>query len=514
MRHRTWFAAALLGVAALGLLPAQARAAGSRGTLNFQGQLTNASGQPVSGNFDMVLRVFDALVGGTQVYQEQFNDVPVEHGVYTVYLGTSAALPPAMTSPLTAATLYMEVSVQVGATFETLLPRQQIAASLFAVNATLLDGRPASAYVLQENLVTAASQTTFDRNDVRLLARPMTAVDVQGAIAETHNRTTVVRPMEFQLPLSEPGACTQARAGTMYFAAAASQVRVCTFDGTTAAWRSLGLAALGRQGNAAASCAAIKADAPASTSGPYFLKTSGGIEYETWCDFATDGGGWIMLANMKWDDVPMHGFNDTTFWLGGGTEGTAANALTSGFKSTAFSAYTGYSEVMIYMHNNGALVAYGSYSVLAQHRTTSLQGLLNSGNNITFTASRARQSGNSGAITNNQRPQNRFGDLFVDAQNSEPLLLNQTSGWNSAVTRNRIATTAGVGNTSYDHTLAGIGGYHENGAGSYITNYETAPIFAYCDSTSHYGDTRNMNAEVLCSNRGPQLARDIAIFVR
>ena len=290
-------------------------------------------------------------------------------------------------------------------------------------------------------------------------------------------------------------------------------------DGTV--WRQIGTGAPITGGTPGTDCATLKAQG--QPSGAYTLNPSGGSTsaFTGYCDNATAGGGWMMLLNLKSNDSTLHGYNDTTFWLGTGTEGGPSSPYTAGFKSAATVNTGSYNQLMIYMHNAGTPIGYAIYDVLPQYQNTPWYALIGGVSNAVITGARNQQSGNSNAGS----PccsQDRFGDPFIDAQNGEPIMLNQTSTSNGywgvdTVTNVRIATMAGSGDWSYPHTFAGLGGHHERPAGSWLTDFESAPILSYCQPGNAYGGTTNMNGNITtgsCPGTPSYLPRDIAVLVR
>jgi len=61
------------------------------GMLSYQGYLTDASGEPLSGDVDITFRLYDAPSGGAALWTEAHtgdNAVPVEDGLFNVMLGS------------------------------------------------------------------------------------------------------------------------------------------------------------------------------------------------------------------------------------------------------------------------------------------------------------------------------------------------------------------------------------------------------------------------------------------
>ena len=140
---------------------------------------------------------------------------------------------------------------------------------------------------------------------------------------------------------------------------------------------------------------------------------------------------------------------------------------------------------MVYAHTEGSEVGYSIYDILSSYTSMNMHSWMNDLSNTTVTGSAKTQNGTVGAQYNPDRPQGLSGDIFID--HSEPLVINKIGGWNSDTNLVRLATT--LSNSSYVHTYAGLGGHHlEGGWGIY---FESAPISAYCDLRSAYGDSSN-----------------------
>ena len=57
--------------------------------INYQGRLTDAQGQPVTGNRTMAVRIYDAASGGNMTYEETLGTVAVGNGTYSFRFGAS-----------------------------------------------------------------------------------------------------------------------------------------------------------------------------------------------------------------------------------------------------------------------------------------------------------------------------------------------------------------------------------------------------------------------------------------
>jgi hypothetical protein len=114
------------------------------GSVNFQGLLLDSQGDPVTGPVDLVLRLYDAAEDGSLLWTESHAGVDVLDGVYTVELGATTPLTPAI---LDTPALYLEVEVEG----DTLAPRQRLLAVPYALRAESADNVASlpAAYVTQ-----------------------------------------------------------------------------------------------------------------------------------------------------------------------------------------------------------------------------------------------------------------------------------------------------------------------------------------------------------------------------
>lgn len=140
-RQQHWLPA----LAVVGILQATALAQGPLGTaFTYQGQLKDA-GSPVTGDFDLLFRLFDAPDGGTQIGSDvRVEDWPVDAGLFTVPVDFG-------TGVFGSEARWLQVSVRPGATndpYTVLTPRQSVTPAPVALYA--LDG-PGSAGYWAEN---------------------------------------------------------------------------------------------------------------------------------------------------------------------------------------------------------------------------------------------------------------------------------------------------------------------------------------------------------------------------
>lgn len=96
--------------------------------INYQGRLTDASGDPLTGSYDVTFRIYDALTAGNLLWEEIHTGVVIDNGIFSTLLGSVTALNLAFDNPY-----FLEI--KVGA--EVLSPRQQIASSGYAIRSEI-----------------------------------------------------------------------------------------------------------------------------------------------------------------------------------------------------------------------------------------------------------------------------------------------------------------------------------------------------------------------------------------
>lgn len=93
-------------------------------TVTFQGLLTTSAGVPANGTFDLVLKLFPAVAGGTAAYSQTLGSVNAPDGIIDTVIGP---LSPALLA--STAELWVELTV-IG---EPPLPRQRLRSAPFAI---------------------------------------------------------------------------------------------------------------------------------------------------------------------------------------------------------------------------------------------------------------------------------------------------------------------------------------------------------------------------------------------
>lgn len=119
--------------------------------MNFQGRLTDTSGNPLNVTVDMQFKLYDAPTSGTLMWAEtrtaaNSNAVTVTNGLFSIKLGEGTlAAPSTQLNAIIAAnpTLYFEVTVGADT---AMTPRTQLATSAYAFSSDTLDGLDSTAF--------------------------------------------------------------------------------------------------------------------------------------------------------------------------------------------------------------------------------------------------------------------------------------------------------------------------------------------------------------------------------
>lgn len=125
----------LLGAQTVGAIPVNAPAAAtpnpSRGTIAYQGSLTNQDGTPLDGSYRMRFALYPQAVGGTALWHEEWSQadaIQVVDGQFHVLLGSKTLISPQAIEEVE--TLFL--GVQVGLDDE-MLPRLQLGSAPFVI---------------------------------------------------------------------------------------------------------------------------------------------------------------------------------------------------------------------------------------------------------------------------------------------------------------------------------------------------------------------------------------------
>jgi len=150
----------LAGLLAAGLAQSQAVPQ----LINYQGRLTNAAGQPLSGvNVNLTFKFYSAATAGTLYLTVVQNNVAVSNGIYSVLIGSGTITPPETTL---AGVFQNHTDVWMGVAVNTdaeMTPRQRIAATAYAFRAGVAGGAAAGmdAVTLWEEQASGTNGGTF-----------------------------------------------------------------------------------------------------------------------------------------------------------------------------------------------------------------------------------------------------------------------------------------------------------------------------------------------------------------
>jgi hypothetical protein len=154
--------------------------------IKFTGTLTDASGNPRTGVIGITFALYDQQTGGSPLWLETQNVEADAQGRYTVLLGATKAdgVPVELFSSGDARWLAIEASgpqgrLEAGDTPRVLLV--SVPYALKASDAETLGGRPASDYVLRENLAAAVADGVRESQEVTVRADGTVDAQVGGS---------------------------------------------------------------------------------------------------------------------------------------------------------------------------------------------------------------------------------------------------------------------------------------------------------------------------------------------
>jgi hypothetical protein len=301
--------------------PAQA-AVGIPQKINFQGRLTNSSGNVLSdGLYNVKFRLWTAASAGSNVWQEDRvrgaadNRIQVTNGLFNIQFGDITAL-----SGVTfdANALYLEVELPTPATATcatngcavftegAMTPRQPLAAAAYAFNADKLDGIDGASFARNDTSNTFAASQVVDTNSTAAFVIQNTASN-KLFVANTTNQVIGigVTPSAAGARLQVAGGgAVPALAVTTSSAATADIMNVTTSQAiTTAGVNAFSINYTG--GAAAVEAAAMRIDLTPGT-------TSGG----TWSALRVVAGATGAVAGVNEYGLKLQGPTS----LGAGTE--------------------------------------------------------------------------------------------------------------------------------------------------------------------------------------------------
>ena len=118
--------------------------------INYQGKISDGSGDSLNGNYNFHFELYDAPSGGTKLWEETWSSasaagrVNVFNGVFSVSLGTTT---PLASSIFNSDNLYLQISFDSDSNLtydQVFAPRKRLSASPYAFNADNLDGYDAT----------------------------------------------------------------------------------------------------------------------------------------------------------------------------------------------------------------------------------------------------------------------------------------------------------------------------------------------------------------------------------
>lgn len=151
----------LLGAQTVGAIPARIPLAAapnpSRGTIAYQGSLTDKDGTPLNGSYRMRFALYPQAASGTELWHEEWTGseaIQVVNGQFHVLLGSKTLISPATIEGVS--TLFL--GVQVGLDDE-MLPRLQLGSAPFVIAGLTIPAGSITTQQLANGAVTSAKQT-------------------------------------------------------------------------------------------------------------------------------------------------------------------------------------------------------------------------------------------------------------------------------------------------------------------------------------------------------------------
>ncbi len=142
--------------------------------INYQGNLTDASGIPLSGNYTMEFFIYDVSTNGTELWSES-QTVPVASGIYNVQIGQNPGSNPFPDD------LFDDphwLGVNVGADTE-MIPRQPLTSVSFALMSDGISSGAVTATMLANNVGTGDKIANNTITGDKIIDGSVTVSDIQ-----------------------------------------------------------------------------------------------------------------------------------------------------------------------------------------------------------------------------------------------------------------------------------------------------------------------------------------------
>ena len=138
--------------------------ASSKTTINYQGYLTDSSGNPVNEPLDIVFRLYNVESGGEALWIETQNGVVVSDGLFSVLLGDVTSI----STEIIANNSDLWLGIAVGGD-EEMSPREKIASAPYALLANVPDGSITSAKIADDAVTSSKIAHQFGASGKPLL---------------------------------------------------------------------------------------------------------------------------------------------------------------------------------------------------------------------------------------------------------------------------------------------------------------------------------------------------------
>ncbi|MFA5035210.1 MAG: hypothetical protein WC500_05475, partial [Candidatus Margulisiibacteriota bacterium] len=198
MFKRIWIV--LIGLVVLGTV-----AAAIPQKMNFQGRLTDTSGNPITTAVDVKFSIYDAALGGTELWTETISGLTPDQGLVNQELGLTTSI---AASVFSTDTRYL--AVKVGADAE-MSPRIPLASVPFAFRAATADTVPNNSLTLNKfatgqivtSIASSGSMTTLKDNVV-----------IEGGSGVTISQDNLLNKLTITAVSTAGGTVSQVNTGT------------------------------------------------------------------------------------------------------------------------------------------------------------------------------------------------------------------------------------------------------------------------------------------------------------